>query len=184
MSKEIKEVDSKDEEQRARIKEIFDRIEIINNEKIIKGSVDLSFLELTELPDLSDISIKDGSFDIANNKLTSFKGSPKSVDWHVYADNNEIADLCGAPAHIGSFFSCEYNNLTTLENCPQDIKGSLFFRNNALVSIRGVPEIDYGNFTADNISHDDYKKYIEDTKLLKTVDSETASLFANLITTI
>ena len=82
-----------------RFKELFDRIEIIDGVKTIKGSVRLEGHGLKELPDLSDVEVL-GSFDCSNNKLKSLKGAPLSV---------------------GGWFDCSYNELTTLEGAPQTV---------------------------------------------------------------
>jgi len=167
-----------------RLNEINGRIKVIGGQRTIEGAVDLSFLELTELPDFSDLYIKDGSFDCSNNKLTSLKGSPMHVDWHFYADNNEITSLEHASPYIGSFLSCEHNNISSFDHCPKTILGSIFARRNPITSLNGVAVIDYGEITADNFNNDQYKKYLEDLKLLESMDSETAELFDKIVKTI
>ena len=56
----------------------------IPDDKVFRGDMDLSYMELTELPDLSDVTVT-GNFDCSANALTSLKGAPKSVggnfDW-------------------------------------------------------------------------------------------------------
>ena len=65
---------------------------------VIKGSLDLSSMGLTELPDLSTVKIK-GNFNCSHNMLTSLRGAPK-------------ADIQGA------VFDCGYNQITTLKHLP------------------------------------------------------------------
>ncbi len=69
---------------------------------ICKGGINLSRMELTELPDLSNVIIE-GSFDCSQNHLTSLKGAPYKVK---------------------GFFACSSNNLPSLEFAPQEVEGN------------------------------------------------------------
>ena len=60
---------------------------------VIEGDVNLSYKELTELPDLSKVTVK-GDF---------------------WCNNNQLTSLTGAPQEVGGDFKCSYNKLTTLQ---------------------------------------------------------------------
>ena len=80
-------------------------IEIVNGQKTIQGHIDLSYQNLTELPDLSNIVVT-GKFYCHNNNLTSLYGAPKSVGGNFHCHNNNLTTLQGAPQSVGGRFSC------------------------------------------------------------------------------
>ena len=70
---------------------------------VIKGDLDLSDKGLTELPDLSKVTVK-GDFDCSSNQLTSLQGTPQEVGGYFYCYNNQLTTLEGAPREVcGSF---------------------------------------------------------------------------------
>jgi hypothetical protein len=88
-----------------------------------KGDLDLSRLNLTELPDiLKDITVG-GNFDCNGNKLTSLAGSPKSVGRDFGCGHNKLTSLDGAPETVGGSFYCSFNNLTSLTGAPKFVGG-------------------------------------------------------------
>jgi len=89
---------------------IYDRIKIVNGQKIIECSVNLSNQELTKLPDLHDVHVN-GCFYCDNNRLTSLEGSPMSVSGEFYCNINQLTSLKGAPKSIGQYFHCGDNPL-------------------------------------------------------------------------
>ena len=108
---------------------------------VIKGSVNLTNEGLTELPDLSEVSVK-GSFWCGGNYLTSLKGAPKEVGGHFDCSDNQLTSLEGAPQKVGGDFSCESNQLTSLQGAPKEVGGSFFCRHNwELNSLLGLPQM-------------------------------------------
>ncbi|MFQ6696200.1 MAG: leucine-rich repeat domain-containing protein [Alphaproteobacteria bacterium] len=104
---------------------------------VIKGNLDLSAMDLAELPDMSSITIK-GDFNCNNNQLTSLTGAPESVDGNFYCSNNQLTSLTGAPARVGGVFNCHKNQLTSLTGAPESV-GIFDCSNNQLTSLTGAP---------------------------------------------
>lgn len=123
---------------------------------VVKGNIDISDMDLTELPDLSTVVVK-GIFDCSRNFLTSLKGAPKEVD--VFACNfnkltsleygpkkariyncfcNSLKTLKGAPDAVVEFV-CSYNQLKDLEGGPKEAKIYDCSKNN-LISLYGAPK--------------------------------------------
>lgn len=107
--------------------------------EIIEGDVSLSFMDLTELPDFSNVFVK-GSFNCEYNKLTSLKGSPKKVGKDFCCAKNYLTNLKGCPQEVDGDFSCADNQLTSLEGVPQKIGGSFYCCYNKLTSLKGAPQ--------------------------------------------
>ena len=116
---------------------------------VIKGDLDLSRQNLTELPDLSDVVVK-GSFICYCNKLTSLKGAPKEVGKSFDCSNNGLTSLEGATEVVGENFCCQYNHLTSLEGAPQKVGGCFNCNDNQLTSLEGAPEVVGGYFSCSN----------------------------------
>ncbi len=115
----------------------------------LKGNLDLSDMDLTELPDLSNI-IVDGNFECRNNKLVSLKGAPLHVSGGFDCSHNQLTDLNGAPKYIAGSLDCSHNQLTTLKGCPERLGGSLYCINNQLMDLQGAPEHIEGSFDCSN----------------------------------
>ena len=90
-----------------------------------KESLDLSNMNLTELPEiLKDISVG-GHFFCHNNKLTSLINAPKSVDGVFLCSNNKLTSLKGSSVSVGIInFDCSFNNLTSLAGAPKTVGGA------------------------------------------------------------
>ena len=71
--------------------------------KIIEGNVDLSYLYLIELFDLSDVEVM-GYFYCASNNLTSLAGAPHTVGGGFDCSDNNLTNLKGIPKTIGKSF--------------------------------------------------------------------------------
>ena len=115
--------------------------EFVNNLHLIKqinGNLSLSNLNLTELPDLSNIIIK-GDFNCYSNQLTSLIGCPTEIRGSLNCFNNQLTSLIGCPPKIGGDFNCYSNQLTSLIDCPTEIKGSFYCQYNQLISLKGCP---------------------------------------------
>ena len=101
--------------------------------KQINGYLNLSYLNLTELPDLSDIIIK-GDFYCNNNQLTSLNGCPTEIGGYFCCFNNKLTSLIGCPTEIVGVFYCQNNKLTNLKGCPKIVKGEAVFDKNVILS--------------------------------------------------
>jgi len=67
----------------------YDMFNIPKGKKFVhKGDLDLSRMNLSKLPDLSNVIIE-GSFDCSQNNLTSLKGAPHEVDGLFFCCHNE-----------------------------------------------------------------------------------------------
>ena len=127
---------------------------------VVKGDLDLSDMELTELPDLSTVTVLGnfncehnqltslvgapksvgGDFVCKFNQLTSLTGAPKSVGGDFYCHCNQLTSLTGAPKSVGGDFWCEHKQLTSLEHAPKSVGGSFLCNHNQLTSLVGAPE--------------------------------------------
>ena len=137
---------------------------------VVNGNLDLSEMDLTELPDMSTVSVKGGfycednqltslagapqsvgvDFDCRNNQLTSLAGAPQSVGGDVDCENNQLTSLAGAPQSV-EYFDCRNNQLTSLAGAPQSVGRDFDCRDNQLTSLHGAPQSVGGNFDcADN----------------------------------
>jgi hypothetical protein len=75
----------------------------------VDGDVDLSFMNLTEIP--VKFGKVTGSFDCDENKLTTLKNVPDWVGGSFYCSDNKLTSLEGCPDYVGEDFYCNYNNL-------------------------------------------------------------------------
>tara|TARA_R110000868_G_scaffold54509_4_gene170229 strand:+ start:516 stop:908 length:393 start_codon:yes stop_codon:yes gene_type:complete len=89
--------------------------------KIIKDSVMIASLHLTELLDLSDVEITHGGFYCEHNNLVSLKGAPQAVQYGFNCSYNKLQDLVGAPKKIYGDFNCCNNPLISLKGLPKEI---------------------------------------------------------------
>ena len=92
-----------------------------------KGSLNLSDLKLTVLPEiLKDITVG-GNFFCFNNNLTSLENCPKTVDGTFYCHYNNLTSLKGLKETvINENFYCTDNKLTSLEGAPKTVNGHFF----------------------------------------------------------
>jgi len=112
---------------------------------VIDGDLDLSTMELTELPDLTGITVC-GNFICNYNQLTSLAGAPQTVGGNFDCSYNQLTSLDGAPQKVGGVFDCSYNQLTSLTGAPQKVGGNFYCDNNQLSSLVGGPKKVGGNF--------------------------------------
>ena len=137
---------------------------------VVKGDLDLSYMDLTELPDLSTVTVLGdfmcdhnqlttlsgapqsvgGDFSCDYNQLTTLSGAPQSVGGIFYCDYNQLTSLVGAPKSVGGDFSCDYNQLTTLSGAPQSVGGNFSCDHNQLTTLSGAPQSVGGNFYCDH----------------------------------
>ena len=95
-----------------------DRVERMIKDYIRNGSkesLELSNMNLIELPAiLKDITVS-GHFICSNNKLTSLNNSPKTVSGYFGCGNNKLTSLVGAPTSVGGAFNCCNNSVQFTE---------------------------------------------------------------------
>ncbi len=106
---------------------------------VIKGNVCLREKGLTELPDLSKVSIE-GSFWCNDNQLTSLKGAPQKVGGDFDCNSNLLTTLQGAPQDVSGNFYCSDNQLISLQGAPQEVSGGFYCRLNQLTSLLWAPQ--------------------------------------------
>ena len=86
-----------------------------------KGNLELSNMNLIELPAILKNVTVNGDFVCELNQLTSLKNSPKYVSNDFFCNDNMITSLKGAPSSVGGSFYCSWNNLTSLEGAPKTV---------------------------------------------------------------
>ena len=112
-----------------------------------KGSLNLSDLKLTVLPEiLKDITVG-GNFFCFNNNLTSLENCPKTVDGTFDCSRNKLTSLINAPKYVDGTFYCHYNNLTSLKGLKETVINENFYcTDNKLTSLEGAPKTVNGHF--------------------------------------
>ena len=96
------------------IKDILPQITVIK-------SLNLSYMGLTEFPEMSHITII-YSFDCSHNQITSFTDCP-IVNGDFYCQNNKLSSFKDCPK-IGGDFWCFHNPITSFKDFPE-IEGYL-----------------------------------------------------------
>ena len=115
-------------------------------ENVIDGNLDLSGMDLEELPDLSDVTVT-GSFKCAYNHLRTLKGAPRKVGRNFDCHGNVLYTLKGAPSHVGNNFDCRNNYLSNLMGGPQHVGGSFdCSHNRSLKTLKDGPQFVGGDF--------------------------------------
>ena len=105
---------------------------------VIKGDLDIRFHGLTELPDLSKVTVL-GNFECSDNELTSLKGAPQKVGGDFMCLRNKLTSLEGSPREVSGNFICERNELADLKGAPQQVGGDFSCGDNKLYSLEGAP---------------------------------------------
>lgn len=85
-----------------------------------------------------------GSFNVSNSSMKSFKGFPKKVTGNLNISNCKYSSLEGCPQEVGGEFQCDSQkgetSLVNLEGGPQKVAGGYSCKNNSLTSLVGAPE--------------------------------------------
>lgn len=118
-----------------------------------KGKLNISFMNLTKLPEiLKNIEIY-GDFSCEGNDIESLENFPKSVGGAINLAWNKLRSLEGmnievvnAGEYPGESFDCKGNYLTDLKGGPKVVKGNYNCGENGLESLEGAPEKIEGNF--------------------------------------
>lgn len=90
---------------------------------IIPGDLNLSFMEMTTLP---NIKIVCGSLNISYNCLITLIGGPQIVGKDYFCHGNQLVSLTGCANYVGGNFYAAENNLiaeNSLENRPKFVGG-------------------------------------------------------------
>ena len=117
----------------------------IPKDMVFRGNLDLSDMELTELPDLSAVTVT-GDFNCSYNGLTTLNGAPKSVGGNFDCSWNPLTSLVGAPQTVGGYFGCVWCRLTTLAGAPKNIGKHFICFANQLTSLAEGPQTVGGGF--------------------------------------
>ena len=112
---------------------------------VIKGNLKLSDRDMTELPDLSAVTVT-GNFDCSYTQITSLKGAPQKVGGNFDCSYTQITSLEGAPQQVGRDFACHHTPITSLEGAPQKVGRNFDCRETRITSLEGVPQEVGGNF--------------------------------------
>ena len=112
---------------------------------VIEGDLDLSDMDLEELPDLSDVTVT-GSFNCANNHLRSLNGAPQKVGWNFDCRGNILDSLDCVPRTVDGSFNCSYNRLKSLTGAPQRVGHHFDCSHNYLSDLMGAPQHVGGSF--------------------------------------
>jgi hypothetical protein len=114
---------------------------------VVKGNLDLSYLGLTQLPEIHSVG---GYFSCSDNQLTSLQYAPQSIGSSFYCDNNQLTSLQYAPQLVRGSFDCGYNHLTSLQYAPQSVGGDFWCSYNQLTSLQYAPKSVGGSFICHN----------------------------------
>ena len=168
---------------------IYDRIKIVNGQKIIEGDVNLRDQQLTKLPDLHDVHVT-GHFNCSHNSLTSLEGAPIHVGGDFYCKYNQLTSLKGSPRRVGGYFDCMNNQLTSLKYSPMSVGEYFFCTNNQLTSLEDGPESVGDNFYCDcnplpkgtptHMTSEQYQEYRKKLKLQKEFGNDAGQTIYDL----
>ena len=171
--------------------------EIVNGVVNVTGDVDISAMELTEIPwrfgtvtgyfvcsDNKWISLKNsptsvgGGFYCNGNQLKSLQYCPESVDGDFNCGNNQLKSLKYCPTSVGGDFYCGSNQLKSLQYCPESVNGSFYCSDNPIRSFKGIPveilmKIDNPQQNYPNLVGLIPMQYMEDVKrLIKNMEEK------------
>lgn len=107
---------------------------------VVDTHINLSSRNLTELPDLSCVTVR-GNFECSSNPLTSLKGAPKQVDGAFICEHTQITSLEGAPETVGGGVNCNNNpNLVSIKGAPRSVGVSFWCVNCKIETLEGAPD--------------------------------------------
>ena len=102
-----------------------------------KGDLDLSDMDLKELPDLSTIKVH-GVLDISRNGLTSLKGAPYYA-YYFICSFNMLSGLQYCPKE-SKLIDCSWNRIKTLKWVPENLS-YLICCHNDLIDLDGIKKL-------------------------------------------
>ena len=123
---------------------------------VVKGDLDLSGMGLTELPDLSTVTVK-GNFYCGCNQLTTLERAPKKVSGNVYCDDNHLVSLLDMP-------KCEK---FCVDNKIRDVYGLDEYSNSANINYK------------DLINNSYYKNELSERKSNKSAKAKNGERMAD-----
>ena len=135
------------------LRELEVPFEITPSGIIALGNVNLSDRGLTQLPDMTNVTVQ-GVFSCSRNQLTDLQGSPQQVSGSYFCDRNRLRNLRGAPDTINQSFNCNANpQLESLRGGPRTVRVNFVCENNPnLKDLDGAPDTfekvmsDFGTF--------------------------------------
>jgi hypothetical protein len=113
-----------------------------NGEVDVDGDVDMSGLDLTEIP--IKFGEVDGDFNCSNNNLTTLKNCPTYVGGYFDCSSNKLESMLHSPSYVWKYIDCSWNNLKSLEfsnpSKNQTYLKSFSCHNNKITSLEGIPK--------------------------------------------
>lgn len=107
----------------------------------VRGTFDAEGCNLTTLAGFPKV-IK-GNLSIIGNKITDFKESPITILTGIlYASNNDLTSLVGAPRTVKNFYYHRNENLTNLEGAPS-LTDAVTGNNNDQTKVQEVEALAY-----------------------------------------
>ncbi len=104
----------------------------------VSGSFNCADNQLTTLKNCPDSVGM--NFNCFANKLTSLEFAPTSVGMDFDCSDNKLTSLMGSPKNVGRTFDCSYNQLTSLKFSPKSIEWSFNCSKNQLTSLDFCPK--------------------------------------------
>jgi len=105
---------------------------------LVPGSVKITGMNLTELPDFSQVVVA-GDFDCTNNLLKSLNGSPQVVGGSFRCSINLLENLAGGPRVVGGNYECIRNRISSTRGVADDVGGKFWCAANLMIFLDCVP---------------------------------------------
>jgi len=125
----------------------------------VRGDVYLANLHLKELP--ITFRAVGGSFNCADNNLTSLEGCPSKVGGDFDCRFNSLAYLERCSLEVDGNFDCSHNSLKSLAGCPKKVGGSFDCSYNKLTSLGSCPTKVSKDFYCSSNKKQFTKKYVK-----------------------
>lgn len=106
----------------------------------VDGDVNISYMDIEDIPSFIRFGVVKGDFYCYNNKLTSLKGAPKEVSGGFDCSYNKLTSLEESPERVGWSFNCSDNNLKDLKGSPEKVRGFFDCSFNDLTTLEGAPK--------------------------------------------
>jgi len=88
----------------------------------------------------------EGMIVASRQKLTSLRGSPRSVTGDFFCIENKLKSLEYCPENVDGDFCCSYNQLTSIKHCPAQVNGRFWCNNNKITNLEHSPKKVGGDF--------------------------------------
>ena len=116
--------------------DVYDIFNLPKGKPLDFETIDLSGMDLTELPDLSSVTVD--YFNCSDNKLKNLKGSPQKVNGDFRCNKNELTSFESTTEQIGNCFYCHDNPAPSLDGMPQKVH-SICCGSKHLKKLKGAP---------------------------------------------